>query len=468
VTAIDLEAHLGLTADLPTPVAASAAPRMLVLAHGEELAGLVRYAYTGRSVTPEVVACASTRDLGTLLSEPTPFDVLLAGGSHADHRGLHRLRVIHEELPTMSVVLALAGPPAAGLRDVIRTGAVDLIELPSDPGSMATILDRAVALRRLVLLGAAAAGPSPAPGPTTLPPRPDLPPPPAPNLGAMAPLAPIVARASAPPAGPRTTSKVITIASASGGSGKTFLATNLAWYLATYTDQRVCIIDLDLQFGEVSSSLRLRPRYTISELIHHGGDHNTDLAPYLEEYTEVHDANVRVLAAPRDPVEADAIGPADVARVIDAARRCFDFVIVDTPPALADTVVVAFHRSDELFVMATVDVPSVRNMRVFLGTLDRLQIPKGDIRLLLNKAERNGVDARQLLSLFPQGFDGTLPYAREVNRSLNMGRAVMAVSPAADITRHMDGAFRRLLPTDAAARVDAAQGRRTWFRRKAS
>src|SRR3546814_20717581 len=101
-----------------------------------------------------------------------------------------------------------------------------------------------------------------------------------------------------------------------------------------------------------------------------------------------HDTGVHVLAAPREPSEADRISPPDVTRILEAVRNRFDYVIVDTPPALAETVLVAFDMSDMLYVMATLDLPSVRNMSVFLSTLDRLKVPTENRSLILNKHGR--------------------------------------------------------------------------------
>ena len=160
---------------------------------------------------------------------------------------------------------------------------------------------------------------------------------------------------------------VYTIASATGGCGKTFYATNLAWFLHHWLGKRVCIVDLDLQFGEVSTALRLRPKYTIFDALQREDADESDLQAHIEEYTVVHDTGVHVLAAPREPSEADRISPPDVTRILDAVRNRFDYVLVDTPPALAETVLAAFDLSDLLYVMATLDLPSVRNMSVFLS-----------------------------------------------------------------------------------------------------
>ena len=78
--------------------------------------------------------------------------------------------------------------------------------------------------------------------------------------------------------------EVFTVASSSGGCGKTFYATNLACYLAAQTGQRVCLVDLDLQFGEVSTALHLRPRFTISDLLSREPVDEEDLDEHVEEY----------------------------------------------------------------------------------------------------------------------------------------------------------------------------------------
>jgi pilus assembly protein CpaE len=258
------------------------------------------------------------------------------------------------------------------------------------------------------------------------------------------------------------------VASASGGCGKTFLATNLAWFLTHKGGRRVCILDLDLQFGEVTAALQLRPRYTITDLIQHGDEPQSELDAHIEEFCDQDETGVWVLAAPRDPTEAAMIQPEDIGRVIDAAARHFDDVIIDTPPMLGDAVLTAFHRSDELFVLATLDIPSVRNMRVFLDTLDRLNVPTDAVRLFLNKAEDDaGMDVRQIDDLFPRGFDGTLPYSRDVQRSLNAGLPVMAHRPDSAISHRLGDATKRLLEpsqreTYEAERVEPRSGGRWW------
>ena len=399
-------------------------PRILILDRSPELLDQVADVAEDLRPRPEVVTCDRVDQVGALLSDGEPFDVLLAGPSLGDQAGLTRLQVIHDELPAMSIVLAFSHRPEAHLRDLVRTGSLDLLQLPVHDKQLIESMERAIqvasALRAQVPLTMTA----PAQG--------------WPLLGAQ----------------PKTLGQVFTVASATGGCGKTFMATNLAYFLARHSGKRVCVVDLDLQFGEVSTALRLKPRYTIYDALQREDDDDADLAEHFEEYLVAHDTGVNVLAAPKDPSEADLVNPPDVTRVIDAARKHFDYVVVDTPSALTEIVLAAFESSERLFVMATLDLPSVRNLGVFLTTLEKLKVSTDNIRLILNKAESDvGIEVAQVEKLFPQGFEAVLPYAKEVSRSINLGMPVMASSPGAEISRNMVPAMASLLPADLRARV---------------
>ncbi len=401
--------------------------KILVLDRGDGLAEQLRSLSDQFADAPKITSCTRIGAVGEMLEEEGPFDILVAGPSLGTRSGLARLRIIAEELPEMRLVLAFSRRPDASLRDIVRTGAIDLLQLPVEDAELVEAVERAVALVR-----AAPAAAQPAVAVQEAAPEVAVPDPDRPGI-------------------------VYTISSATGGCGKTFYATNLAWFLHKWLGQRVCIVDLDLQFGEVSTALRLRPKYTIFDALQREDGSESDLQAHIEEYTVVHDTGVHVLAAPRDPSEADRITPPDVTRILEAVRNRFDFVLVDTPPALAETVLAAFDLSDLLYVMATLDLPSVRNMSVFLSTLERLKIDTANLRLVLNKAEEDiGIDIDQVTKLFPQGFESILPYAKEVSRSINLGMPVMAASPEAEISRLMAGGMKLVLPNDLQTRVDEA------------
>jgi pilus assembly protein CpaE len=391
-------------------------PKILVLDRGEELLHQVKRLAADLRPAPDVVSCERMTAVAEVLDQEGPFDVLVAGPSLGTRSGLARLALIHEDLPATSLVLAFSRRPDSSLRELVRAGAIDLLQLPVDDRELSDALTRGLAMARQAEPVAIAAEQDRPAGALDTP------------------------DASGP-------GRVFTISSATGGCGKTFFATNLAYFLARYTGKRVCIVDLDLQFGEVVTALRLRPRFTIFDVLQRDNTDEDTLTAHIEEYTVAHETGVSVLAAPRDPSEADRISPPDVTRILSAVRTRFDYIVVDTPPQLSENVLAAFDLSDQLYVMATLDLPSVRNMSVFLSTLERLKVSSDGVKLILNKAESDvGIDIEQVTKLFPQGFETVLPYAKEVSRSINLGMPVMAASPQSEVSRLMTSGMASLLP----------------------
>jgi pilus assembly protein CpaE len=373
------------------------APKVLVVDETEELSLQVRRVTESSRPTPEVVWCQSWDEVEATIHSSGPFEALVAGPITSKTNGFQRLRSMRADAPETQLLLALNHWRGSDLRETVRAGALDILRLPVPDDTLLDSLTQALdAGARLV---AQSAGRKP---PAVVVTSPGI---------------------------------VVAVVSASGGSGKTFFATNLAFHLQSQVKKRVCLIDLDLQFGELSTALRMRPRHTIADLVSHEGD-DTDLGRRFEDHLEEHESGFKVLAAPEDPAQADAIEASDVARVIDAARSRFDYVVVDTPTALSEAVLVALEQADQIFVLATLDLPSVRNLGVMLATLKKLKVPTERVSLLLNKVEPDvGIDVERVEQYFPQGFSMIIPYGREVNRSLNMGQPVLAYAPRGDVSK---------------------------------
>jgi pilus assembly protein CpaE len=401
-------------------------PRVLVADRTDGLFAQVRRATAGLRPRPDVVACTRVGTVDDVLAEDGPYDVLVAGPSLVTGAGLHTLRRIRLEHPATTIVMASGKRPDASLRDIVRAGAVDVLQLPVDDEPLGQALEEAIAIARR-----------------------------APAAEAEAPRQPAEEGA-----------RLMSVVSATGGSGKTFLATNLAYYLHTRARKRVCIVDLDLQFGELSTALRLRPRYTIADALARDDGDEEDLAGHIEEFLMEHDTGLFVLAGPADPVEAEHIEPSDVMRVLAALRARFDVVIVDTPAMLSEAVLTAVDLSDRIVAIATLDLPSVRNMGILLSTLNQLKIPEEHVQLLLNKVETDvGIDVAQVTRYFPQGFAAVIPYGREVSRSLNMGMPILAYLPTADVSKALLAGLGVLVP-EAHEEGASPPGRRRRLRRR--
>jgi pilus assembly protein CpaE len=371
----------------------------------------------------ELIAVA---DLDELESYVQPTGVLVVGPAGATRRSVDRLRDLRDRFPALRMVLAFDRRPGAPMREVVAAGADALVD-PTDRPELRDALLRALRLAE--------------------------------QLGAV--LAEVEESAAAP------TGEVFTVCSATGGSGKTFFSTNIAVALAKLTGRRVALLDLDLQFGEVLTSLRLKPTHTIVDAI--AIDDPVELDTYLPDLLTHHEDGVWVLPAPLDPVEADNVQPRDVVRLVEVLRRHFDYVVVDTPTGLGEHALAALDRSAHLFVLAALDLASVRNLRLFLQTLDRLRIPTEGVSVVLNKDERGlGLDASEVERLFPTGFRARIPFSREVPRSMNTGQPLVTAAPTSAVSARLVDAIADLLPPEAAtaaAELTAASTPTPWFKR---
>ena len=399
-------------------------PKILVLDRSEELAERVRAIVAEMTPTAEIVSCTRIGSASHVNHEHEgPFSLLIAGPSLATKTGLRRLSVLHRETPAMSIVMSFEHRPEATLREIIQVGADDVIEMPADDTSIRGAIRRAMEL--------------------------------ADRRGAATPVTTYAPVAASPAA--RQPGKVYTVCSATGGCGKTFYATNMALLLSQVKGARVALVDLDLQFGEVTTALRLHPNFTIYDVLKNEEAHSTvDFITHMQEFVVSYENRFDVLAAPKDPAQADRINPVEVTKVIEAMRMSYDYVVVDTPTALAETVLAAFDQSEHLFCMCTLDLPSVRNLGMFLQTLQKLRISSEAVSLVLNKVEKDlGISVDQITKLFPQGFRATLPYAKEVSKSINLGKPVIESFPDTEVSRGLIKGMDDLIPPEARAKLAA-------------
>src|SRR6059058_6383174 len=121
-------------------------PKILVLDREDGLVAQVRGVADDLRPRPDVSACTRVGSVGDVLTEEGPFDVLVAGPSLGTRAGLARLEVIHDELPGMSVLLAFNRRPEARLREIVRTGAIDLLQLPVKDDELLESVQRAIEL----------------------------------------------------------------------------------------------------------------------------------------------------------------------------------------------------------------------------------------------------------------------------------------------------------------------------------
>ncbi|MGA8254974.1 MAG: AAA family ATPase [Nocardioides sp.] len=223
------------------------------------------------------------------------------------------------------------------------------------------------------------------------------------------------------PSGARTMGRVITVFSPKGGVGKTTMAVNLAIALTRGGARKVCLVDLDLAFGDVAITMQLFPTHSIEQAV--GAEDSLDLT-MLEGLLTRHHDSLMVLAAPPHPDVRERITPVLVSRVLRTLKEGYDFVVVDTSPSFDDQVLTALDETDECVLVATLDVPTLKNVKVALETLDMLNIAQGHRHLLLNRAD----DAVGISSDKVEAILG-MTVATQVTTSIDIAAATNAGTP---------------------------------------
>jgi pilus assembly protein CpaE len=161
--------------------------------------------------------------------------------------------------------------------------------------------------------------------------------------------------------------RVVTVFSPKGGTGKTVVATSLAAMLAKKEGKRTLLLDLDLQFGDAAIMLGLEPAKTVYDLVVAPGELDPEkLAGYVTRHT----CGLDVLAAPLRPEDAELVVESKVTALLDVARASYDSIVVDTSPFFHGAVLATLDRTDQLLVLCGLDVPTLKNVRLALQTLE--------------------------------------------------------------------------------------------------
>jgi pilus assembly protein CpaE len=173
-----------------------------------------------------------------------------------------------------------------------------------------------------------------------------------------------------------------------GGVGSSTFAANLAWELATIDKQnapRVCLIDLDLQYGAISTNLDLPRRDAVFEILSDTG--SADSESFLRGMLTYND-KLSVFTAPPDMLPLDMITAEDVGRILDMALSNFDFVIVDMPSTVVSWTETVLSRSHVYFALMELDLRSAQNVLRLVRALKAEGLPHEKLRYVLNRAPK--------------------------------------------------------------------------------
>jgi pilus assembly protein CpaE len=238
--------------------------------------------------------------------------------------------------------------------------------------------------------------------------------------------------------------RIATVFSPKGGTGKTVLSVNLAVSLAKHESRRALLVDLDLQFGDTSIMLGLETDKTIYDLVVAPGELDSEK---LAGYVGKHPSGLDVLPAPLRPEDAELVTEAKLQQLLEVARGSYDAIVVDTSPFFHGPMLATLDCTDELLLVCAMDVPTVKNVRLGLQTLDLLTFPPERIKVVLNRANTNvGIKRSEVEKALDTAVRYELPSDRAVPVSVNRGNPVVLSDPRADFSRAVRELAKTVLP----------------------
>jgi pilus assembly protein CpaE len=350
----------------------------------------------------DVAGTAGTGEDAIQMAMDLRPDVIVMDINMPGMDGVAAAEIVSQRLPTSPIIMMSVHGEAEQLKRAITAGAREFLVKPFSADEFATSIRR-VFERELARREQAAA---------SMP---------------VAPTAPIRAEDLGE-------HQILAVFSPKGGAGRTTVATNLALALHKETGGSVCLVDANLQFGDVGVLLNLNPKNRSMLDAVDGGEPDREI---INSVVIDHSTGIHVLLAPPSPEGADLVTPAYLRKMVDTLRETHDFVVVDLPSALNDHSLAVMDMADQIVVLTALEITTIKNVRLFLEVADQLEYDRSKIRLVVNRGDSaQGIRLADVEASIRRSIDGSI---------VSDGRlAVLAVNRGVPfVVSHPDGALSR-------------------------
>jgi pilus assembly protein CpaE len=228
--------------------------------------------------------------------------------------------------------------------------------------------------------------------------------------------------------GPRLPGQVVVVFSPKGGTGKTVMSANLALALSAGGGRRVCLVDLDLEFGDVAISLGLTPSRNLIDAVDQPSSMSED--EQVSALLTTWQLNLDCVLAPVDPGDAERISPALVRTLLQRLKQRYEYVVVDTPAQFSECVLEALDSAEHHVLITTPEIPALKNLRLTLDMLDLLADGQVVRTVVLNRADpKAGLSVEDVANAIKTGVNAVIPASPDVSASINAGKPIALADP---------------------------------------
>jgi pilus assembly protein CpaE len=342
----------------------------------------------------EVLGAASTGREGVELAKETKPDVVLMDINMPDMDGLEATERITKDVPQSQVVMLSVQAEPEYLRRAMMAGARDFLTKPPSGEDLSTTIRRVYDSRRSGFLPSAAA------------------------------------TAATPTVRPGHEGHIVIVFGPKGGVGTTTVAISLAVGFARRGASSV-LVDTDLQFGDVGVFLNIKTPATVVDLAQSMEDVEAEEieTEAIERVLSKHDSGCRLLLAPDSPEQAEYVSPASLPKLLRHLSRYYDYVVVDTGTHIDDRLLATLDIASRIIVVATPDIPALKNAKVFYNLLPKINYPLEQTMLVLNRVERHGITTQQVEDTLKRPVVGQIDSDPAAMQAVNQGVALISLDP---------------------------------------
>ncbi|HWQ15913.1 MAG TPA: response regulator [Roseiflexaceae bacterium] len=183
---------------------------------------------------------------------------------------------------------------------------------------------------------------------------------------------------------PSANGQIVAVFSPKGGVGTSTVAANLSVALRQLTGKKVALVDGNLIFGDIGVIMNLVSTKTIADLANRISELDREL---LSDVLQTHTSQVKILLAPPNPQTGELVTADHLRAILEALKKEFDYVVVDTQSSFQDRALAVLDAADRIVALMTLEMPCIKNIKLFLEVAELLEYPAEKTVLVLNKAD---------------------------------------------------------------------------------